>query len=219
MEALASYLLKKREHYEDVLGGPFLVELVKMLNLPILDIKVCKRKSGSWGVKTQVFGHKKDPGTEDINYMMFNHDCDMGINTIIHDAIAHLSYHHRAELGNHYFGRFGWQKANGPHIILMDEEKMKFSPLLVYNQELVHYVKNLQMDLLDSLFDKEALREDLKVQKLKDVEIKELENQLLELQWRHRKLRANRDDLVQELEKIKHDQKKPTEYEDTHKLA
>ncbi|KAE8820943.1 hypothetical protein D1007_00971 [Hordeum vulgare] len=164
---MESYLLNERDHYEDVLVGPFLVELVIMLKLPIPKIKVTKRDSGSWGVETRYFGRKKDPKTEYINYGMLNHDCDMGINTIVHDAIAHLSYDHRAELGNHYFGRFGCQKSNGAHIILVGQQKMKFSPLLVHNQELEHYIKNLQMDLLGDLFEKEALHEDLKAQNLK----------------------------------------------------
>ncbi|KAE8809624.1 hypothetical protein D1007_13790 [Hordeum vulgare] len=98
------------------------------------------------------------------------------------------------------------------------------------------------MDLLSELFENDALRESLKIEKLKvanvkkhdpeiqklrqdlknskamahvgDVEIQKLKSQLLELQGRHRKLRVNRDNLAEELENIKHDQKKPTDDED-----
>ena len=155
------------------------MELVGLLKLPIPEIKVSKRKSGSWGVKTQVFGRKEDPKTGDITYGTLNHDCDMGINTAIHDAIAHLCYCHRAELGNNYFGKVGWQKVDGATIALTNEEKMKLSPLLVYNQDLEQYVKNLQMDILEALFDKEALREELETQKLK---VAQQEKQDLEIQ-------------------------------------
>ncbi|KAE8816403.1 hypothetical protein D1007_06006 [Hordeum vulgare] len=134
------------------------------------------------------------------------------------------------------------KKPDGAHIILTDEQKVKFSPVLVYTQELEHYVKNLQMDLLSELFENDALRESLKAEKLKvanvkkhdpdiqklpqdlknsqamahagDVEIKKLKNQFLELQGRHQKLRVNREYLVEELVKIKPDQKKPTDDED-----
>ena len=98
------------------------------------------------------------------------------------------------------------------------------------------------MDLLAELFENKALRENLKAEKLKvanlkkhdpeiqklrqdlknsqamahagDVEIQKLKNQLLELQGRHRKHHINKDNLAEELEKIKKDQKKPTEDED-----
>ncbi|KAE8793039.1 hypothetical protein D1007_32356 [Hordeum vulgare] len=239
---MESYTLNEREHYEDVLGGPFLMELVHMMKLPIPEIKVTKRKSGFWGVRTEIFGRKEDPKTEDINYGKLTHDCDMGMNTVVHDAIARLSYRHRVELGTHYLGRLRWQKPEGAHIILTDEQKVKFSPILVYNQELEHYIKNLQMDILSELFENDALRESLKAEKLKvtnvkkhdpkiqklrqdlknsqamahagDVEIQKLKNQLLELQGRHRKICINREYLAEELEKIEPDQKKPTDDED-----
>ncbi|KAE8770601.1 hypothetical protein D1007_57623 [Hordeum vulgare] len=187
------------------------MELIHMMKLPIPEIKVTKRKSGFWGVRTKKIGRKEDPKTEDINYCTLTHDCDMGMNTAVHDAIARLSYRHRVEL-------------------------------VVYNQELEHYIKNLQMDLLLELFENDALRESLKTEKLKvenvkkhdpeiqklrqdlknsqamahvgDVEIQKLKSQLLELQGRHWKLRVNREYLVEELEKIKPNQKKPTDDED-----
>uniref|UniRef100_A0A8I6WQN2 Uncharacterized protein n=1 Tax=Hordeum vulgare subsp. vulgare TaxID=112509 RepID=A0A8I6WQN2_HORVV len=218
------------------------MELVQMIKLPIPEIKVTKTKSGFSGIRTNVFGRKEDPKTEDINYGTLTHDCDMGMNTGVHDAIACLSYRHRVALGSHYFGRLGWQKPEEAHIILTDEQKVKFSPVLVYNQELEQYIKNLQMDLLSELFENDALRESLKTEKLKvanvkkhdpeiqklrhdlknsqamehasDVEIQKLKRQLLELQGRHRKLHLNREYLAEKFEKIKHDQKKPTDDED-----
>ena len=117
---MESYILNKREHYEKVLVGPFLVELVTLLKLSIPQIKATKRKSGSWGVKTQVFGRKEDPKTGDFSFGMINGDCDMGINTAVHDAVARLCYRHRAALYPHYFGKVGWKKVDGSTIALMD---------------------------------------------------------------------------------------------------
>ncbi|KAE8821369.1 hypothetical protein D1007_00506 [Hordeum vulgare] len=178
---MESYTLNEIENYEDVLGGPFLIELVHMMKLPIPEIKVTKRKYGFWGVRTKHFGRKEDPKTEDINYGTLTHDSDMGMNTAVHDAIAHLSYHHRVELGTHYLGRLGWQKPKGAHIILTDEQKVKFSPVLVYNQELEHYIKNLQMDLLSELFENGALRESLKIEKLKVANVKKHDPEIQKL--------------------------------------
>ncbi|KAE8788278.1 hypothetical protein D1007_37674 [Hordeum vulgare] len=197
------------------------MELVQMIKLPIREIKVTKRKSGFWGVRTKVFGCKEEPKTEDINYGTLTHDCDMGMNTDVHDGITRLSYRRRVKLGTHFFRRLGWQKPEGAHIILTDEHKVKFSPVLEYNQEHEHYIKNLQMDLLLELFENDALRESLKTEKLKVanvkkhdpeiqkvcqdlknsqamahagvVEIQKLKSQLLELQGRHWKLRVNRN--------------------------
>ncbi|KAE8817955.1 hypothetical protein D1007_04309 [Hordeum vulgare] len=218
------------------------MELVQMMKFSIPEIKVTKRKSGFWGVRTKVFGRKEDPKTEDINDGTLTHDCDLGMNTFVHDAIARLSYRHGVELGTHYFGRLGWQKPEGAHIILTDKQKVRFSPVLVYNQELEHYIKNLQMDLLSELFENDTLHESLKAEKLNvanvkkhdpeipklrqdlknsqamehagDVEIQKLKNQLLELQGQHRKLRVNREYLAEELEKIKPNQKKPNDDQD-----
>ncbi|KAE8806758.1 hypothetical protein D1007_17120 [Hordeum vulgare] len=239
---MESYTLNEREHYEDVLGGSFLMELVHMMKLQIPEIKVTKRKPGFWGVRTKNFGRKEDPKPEDINYGTLTHDCDMGMNTTVCDSITCLSYRHRVELGTHYFGRLGWKNPEGAHIMLTDEQKVKFSPVLVYNQELGNYIKNLQKDLLSEFFENDALREglntekqkvvnvqkhDLEIQKLPedfknsqtmahagDVEIQKIKNQLLKLQGRHRKLHINMEYLVEELEKTKPDQKKATYDED-----
>ncbi|KAE8777708.1 hypothetical protein D1007_49477 [Hordeum vulgare] len=96
---MESYTLNEREHYEDVLTCPFIMEMVHMMKLPIPEIKVTKRMSGFWGVGTKNFGCKEDPKTEDINYGTLTHDCDMGMNNVVHDTIANLSYRHHVELG------------------------------------------------------------------------------------------------------------------------
>ncbi|KAE8797429.1 hypothetical protein D1007_27404 [Hordeum vulgare] len=209
---MESYTVNEREHYEDVLGGPFLMELVHMMKLPIPEIKMTKRKSGFWGVRTNVFGRKEDPKTEDINYGTLTHDYDMGMNTVVHDAIAHLSYRHRVELGTHYFGRLGWEKPEGGYIILTNEQKndalresLKAEKLKVAN------VKKHDPEI-------QKLRQDLKnsqaMAHVGDVEIQKLKNQLLEQQGRHRKLHIDREYLAEEIEKIKPDQKRPTDDED-----
>ncbi|KAE8810878.1 hypothetical protein D1007_12377 [Hordeum vulgare] len=157
------------------------MELVHMMKLLIPEIKVTKRKSGFWGVRTKVFGRKENPKTEDINYGILIHDYDMGMNTVVHDVIARLSYRHRVELGTHNFGRLGWQKPDGAHITLTDEQKVKFSPVVVYNQELEHYIKNLQMGLLSKLFENDALRESLKTEKLKVANVKKHDPEIQKL--------------------------------------
>ena len=95
------------------------------------------------------------------------------------------------------------------------------------------------MDLLEVFFDKEALHEELNAQKLevtkhaeedlevrklhqelensrtiartKDVEIQKLKNKLQDILGRHRKLRLDRDYLVEELENIQHKQNQDLE--------
>ena len=37
----------------------------------------------------------------------------MGISTAVHDAIACLSYRHRAALNPYFLGKIGWQKFDG----------------------------------------------------------------------------------------------------------
>lgn len=186
---MKSFTLNQRQHYEDVPYGPALMEIVLLLKLLTPETKVCQRKTGTWSVKTQVFGRQENPKTGDINYGMIAHGRDMGINTAIHDAITRLCYRHHAKLSKHFFGKIGWQKANGAPTALTNEQKMKFSPLLVYHEELEYYIKNLQMDLLEALFDKEALREELRTQKLK---VAKLEEQNLEIQKIHQELKDSR---------------------------
>ena len=95
------------------------------------------------------------------------------------------------------------------------------------------------MDLQEAVFDKEVFREELRTQKLKvakqgkqnleitetrqelkdsrimvhvkDVETQKLERNSRNIKGRHERLRVNRDDLAKELEKDKHDWKKPSE--------
>ncbi|KAE8812452.1 hypothetical protein D1007_10595 [Hordeum vulgare] len=85
---------------------------------------------------------------------------------------------------------------------------MKFSPHLVYNQELEHYVKNLQMDLLEALFDTEALRDDLKVRKLKvaNQEKQDLEIQKIRQELKGSQTMSHAKDV--EIEKLKNQQQK-----------
>ena len=59
---------------------------------------------------------------------------------------------------------------------------MKFSPLLVYNQDLEQKVNNLEMDLLEALFDNEALREEVETQRLK---VDKLDEEKLEIPRMH----------------------------------
>ena len=95
------------------------------------------------------------------------------------------------------------------------------------------------MDLQEAVFDKEAFREELRTQKLKvakleeqnleipeirqeledsrtmvnakDVETQKFGTQLQNIKGRHERLCVNRNDLAKELEKDKHDRKKPSE--------
>ena len=95
------------------------------------------------------------------------------------------------------------------------------------------------MDLREAVFDKEAFREELRTQKLKvakleeqnletskirqelkdsrimvhakDVETQKFGTQLQNIKGRHERLRVIRVDLAKELEKDKHDRKKPLE--------
>src|SRR5215216_3657640 len=122
---MKSFSMNQREHCKDFPCGPTLMELVRLLKLQIPDIKVCQRKTGTWSVKTQVFGRQENPKTGDINYGMIARGRDMGINTAIHDVIACLCYRHRAELSMHLFGRIGWQKADGEPIALMNEQNLE----------------------------------------------------------------------------------------------
>ena len=109
----------------------------------------------------------------------------------------------------------------------------------MYRQDLEYYIKKFRMDLQEAVFDKEVFREELRTQKLKvaklgkqnlkitetrqelkdsrimvhvkDVETQKLERNSRNIKGRHERLRVNRDDLAKELEKDKHDRKKPSE--------
>ena len=73
------------------------MELGRLWKLSILEIKMYRRKTGTWSIRTQSFC-QENPGTGDINYGLIADGRDMGINTANHDVIAHLCYCHRAEL-------------------------------------------------------------------------------------------------------------------------
>ena len=107
----------------------------------------------------------------------------------------------------------------------------------MYHQDLEYYIKKFRVDLQDAVFDKEVFREELRTQKLKvakleeqnleiprqelkdirtmvhakDVETQKFGMQLQNIKGRHERLRVNRDDVAKELEKDKHDRKKPSE--------
>ena len=108
----------------------------------------------------------------------------------------------------------------------------------MYHQDLEYYIKNFKMNLQEAVFDKETFREELRTQKLKvaklgkqnleipeicqelkdnmtmahakDVETQKFGMQLQNIKGRHKRLHVNRDDLAKELEKDKHDRKKPS---------
>ena len=95
------------------------------------------------------------------------------------------------------------------------------------------------MDLREAVFDKKAFREELRTQKLKvaklkeqnleipeirqelkdsrtmvhakDVETQKFGMQLPNIKGRHERLRVNRNGLIEEHEKDKHDRKKPSQ--------
>ena len=109
----------------------------------------------------------------------------------------------------------------------------------MYRQDLECYIKKFKVELHEAVLDKEAFREELRNQKLKvakleeqnleipeirqelkdsrtmvhakDVETQKFGTQLQNIKGRHERLRVNRDDLAKELEKDKHDRKKPLE--------
>ena len=83
------------------------MELVRLLKLSIPEIKVCRRKAGTWSIRTQSFC-QDNPKTGDINYGMKTHGSNMGIDTANHGVIARLCYCHRAELSMQMHGRIGW---------------------------------------------------------------------------------------------------------------
>ena len=91
------------------------MELGKLRKLSIPESKVYRRKNETWSIRTQSFCHE-NPKTGDINYGMIAHGKDMGIDMAIHVVIARLCYWHRAELSMHFFGRIGWENADGAPI-------------------------------------------------------------------------------------------------------
>ena len=63
------------------------MELVGLLKLPIPEIKVCRRKTGTWSIRTQIFC-QENPKAGDINHGMIAHENDKSRNTAMHDVIA-----------------------------------------------------------------------------------------------------------------------------------
>ena len=83
------------------------MELVRLWKLSIPEIKVCRRKTGTWSVKPQSFC-QENPKAGEISYGMKDHGSNRGIDTTNHGIIARLCYCHHAELSMHFFGRIGW---------------------------------------------------------------------------------------------------------------
>ena len=83
------------------------MELGRLLKLSIPEIKVRRRKTGTWRIKTQGFC-QENPKAGEINYGMKVHGSNMGIDTTNHGIIARLCYCHRAELSMQMHGRIGW---------------------------------------------------------------------------------------------------------------
>ena len=77
------------------------MEHVRLLKLSITGIKVCRRKTGTWSIRTQSFC-QENPKAGDINYGMIAHGNGKSRNTAIHEVIARLCYCHRAELKHAY---------------------------------------------------------------------------------------------------------------------
>ena len=91
------------------------MEFIRLLKLSIHEIKVYRRKTRTWSIRTQSFC-QENPTAGDINYGIIAHGNDKGRNTAIHGTIARLCYWHRAELSMHFFGRIGWENADGAPI-------------------------------------------------------------------------------------------------------
>ena len=63
------------------------MELVRLMKLPIPEIKVCWRKTRTWSSRTQSF-FQENPKAGDINYGMIAHGNDKSRNMVIRDVIA-----------------------------------------------------------------------------------------------------------------------------------
>ena len=83
------------------------MELGRLRKPSIPEIKVYRRKTGIWSVRTQSFC-QENPKTGDINYGMIAHGNDKSKNTANHGVIARLCYCHRAGLSMQMHGRIGW---------------------------------------------------------------------------------------------------------------
>ena len=63
------------------------MELDRLWKLSIPEIKVYRRMTGTWSIRTQSFC-QENPKARDINYGMIAHGNDKGRNTVIRDVIA-----------------------------------------------------------------------------------------------------------------------------------
>ena len=83
------------------------MELGRLWKLSIPEIKVYRRKTGTWSIRTQSFV-KENPKTGDINYGRIAHENNKSRNMDIHDVIVRLCYFHHAELSMQMHGGIGW---------------------------------------------------------------------------------------------------------------
>ena len=63
------------------------MELGRLWKLSIPEIKVCRRKTGTWRVKKTQSSIKENPKAGDINYGEIAHGNDKSRNTVIRDVI------------------------------------------------------------------------------------------------------------------------------------
>ena len=89
------------------LGRLLLLEVGRLWKPSMPEIKVYRRKTGTWSIRTRSFV-KENPKAGDINYGEIAHGNDKSRNPAIHDVMDHLCYCHRAKLRMHFFGRIGW---------------------------------------------------------------------------------------------------------------
>ena len=63
------------------------MELGRLRKLSIPEIKVYRRKTGTWSIRTQIFC-QENPKIGDINYGMKVHGSNMGIDTTDHGVFT-----------------------------------------------------------------------------------------------------------------------------------
>ena len=83
------------------------MELGRLWKLSIPEIRVYRRKTRTWSIRTQNFC-QENPKPGDINNGMKAHGSNMGINADTHGVITRLCYCHRADLSMQMHGGIGW---------------------------------------------------------------------------------------------------------------
>ena len=157
------------------------MELGRLLELSIPEIKVCQRKTGTQSIRTQRFC-QENPKAGDINYGMIAHGNDKSRNTAIHDVITRLNYCHRAELSMQFIGRIRWQKADGASISKGCSFNLSWGIARIWS------IKKFRVDLQEAVY-KEAVRKELRTQQLI---VAKLEEQNLEISKIRQELKDSR---------------------------